>query len=128
MLIVKETKYNNTDSTAAGAMVMLVSDVSLYFSAQVPGLAVVIVGNRKDSQSYVTMKRKACCELGIRSYDIDLPEEVSEEEVVKKVHELNADPDVHGCSLASRTFNLIDRNALVLKAICILLPRLQFFP
>ncbi|RWR94153.1 bifunctional protein FolD 2-like protein [Cinnamomum micranthum f. kanehirae] len=63
---------------------------------KVPGLAVVIVGNRKDSQSYVNMKRKACCELGIRSYDIDLPEEVSEEEVVKKVHELNDDPDVHG--------------------------------
>ncbi|XP_058076190.1 bifunctional protein FolD 2 isoform X1 [Magnolia sinica] len=42
------------------------------------------------------MKRKACAEVGIRSFDIDLPEEVSEEEVVKKVHELNANPDVHG--------------------------------
>ncbi|KAG9455768.1 hypothetical protein H6P81_000276 [Aristolochia fimbriata] len=63
---------------------------------KVPGLAVVIVGCRKDSQSYVNMKRKACAELGIRSFDVDLPEEVSEAEVVKKVHELNDNPDVHG--------------------------------
>lgn len=63
---------------------------------KVPGLAVVIVGNRKDSQSYVSMKRKACAEVGIRSFDLDLPEQVSEAEVINKVHELNANPDVHG--------------------------------
>ncbi|KAK9054954.1 hypothetical protein SSX86_026033 [Deinandra increscens subsp. villosa] len=61
-----------------------------------PGLAVVIVGNRKDSQSYVNMKRKACAEVGIISIDIDLPEEVPEAELIAKVHELNADPSVHG--------------------------------
>ncbi|KAI3679028.1 hypothetical protein L6452_38335 [Arctium lappa] len=61
-----------------------------------PGLAVVIVGHRKDSQSYVNMKRKACAEVGIKSIDIDLPEQVPEDELIAKVHELNADPDVHG--------------------------------
>jgi 5,10-methylene-tetrahydrofolate dehydrogenase/methenyl tetrahydrofolate cyclohydrolase len=60
---------------------------------------VVIVGNRKDSQSYVGMKRKACAEVGIKSFDIDLPEQVSEAEVVSKVHELNTNPDVHGWSV-----------------------------
>ncbi|KAK2418711.1 Amino acid dehydrogenase family protein [Trifolium repens] len=63
---------------------------------KVPGLAVVIVGNRKDSESYVKIKRKACADLGINSFDIDLPEEVSEAEVIKHVHQLNANPDVHG--------------------------------
>ncbi|GMH09215.1 hypothetical protein Nepgr_011055 [Nepenthes gracilis] len=63
---------------------------------KVPGLAVVIVGNRKDSQSYVTMKRMACAEVGIKSFDIDLPENVLEDELINKVHELNANPDVHG--------------------------------
>ncbi|KAJ4954790.1 hypothetical protein NE237_011573 [Protea cynaroides] len=63
---------------------------------KVPGLAVVIVGNRKDSQSYVNMKRKACAEVGIKSFDVDLPEKVSEDELIQKVDELNADPDVHG--------------------------------
>lgn len=56
----------------------------------------MIVGNRKDSQSYVSMKRKACAEVGIKSFDIDLPEEVSEADLIHKVHELNANPDVHG--------------------------------
>lgn len=64
--------------------------------SKVPGLAVVIVGHRKDSQSYVRMKRKACAEVGIKSFDIDLPEQVPEAELIGKVHELNADPDVHG--------------------------------
>lgn len=74
---------------------------------QVPGLAVVIVGNRKDSQSYVGMKRKACAELGIKSFDVDLPEQVSEAEVIKQVHQLNVNPDVHGLSInhASNIFH-----------------------
>lgn len=63
---------------------------------KVPGLAVVIVGSRKDSQSYVNMKRKACAEVGIKSFDFDLPEQVSEAQVIQKVQELNAHPDVHG--------------------------------
>ncbi|KAL3626023.1 Bifunctional protein FolD 2 [Castilleja foliolosa] len=63
---------------------------------KVPGLAVVIVGEKKDSQSYVNMKRKACAEVGIKSIDLDLPEDVSESELICKVHELNANPDVHG--------------------------------
>ena len=63
---------------------------------KVPGLAVVIVGSRKDSQSYVNMKRKACAEVGIKSFDYDLPEQVSEAELISKIHELNANPEVHG--------------------------------
>lgn len=70
--------------------------------SQVPGLAVVIVGTRKDSQSYVSMKRKACAEVGIKSFDVDLPEQVPEAELISKVHELNADPDVHGQFLVIR--------------------------
>ncbi|KAF9602458.1 hypothetical protein IFM89_028009 [Coptis chinensis] len=63
---------------------------------KVPGLAVIIVGSRKDSQSYVNMKRKACAEVGIKSYDINLPEKVPEAELIQKVQELNAHPDIHG--------------------------------
>ncbi|GJP40620.1 hypothetical protein CLOM_g280 [Closterium sp. NIES-68] len=61
-----------------------------------PGLAVVLVGDRKDSQSYVRMKKAACAETGITSFGVDLPADVSEEEVVAAVKELNDNPDVHG--------------------------------
>eukprot|EP00898_Chlorokybus_atmophyticus_P001214 jgi/Chlat1/2093/Chrsp17S02834 len=63
---------------------------------KVPGLAVVMVGNCKDSQTYVRMKRKACKEVGIRSHDIDLEATVSQREVLQAVEKLNNDPDVHG--------------------------------
>ena len=56
----------------------------------------MIVGSRKDSQSYVSMKRKACAEVGITSIDVDLPENVSQDDLIANVHELNVNPDVHG--------------------------------
>ena len=59
----------------------------------------VIVGSRKDSQTYVSMKRKACAEVGIRSVHVDLPEDISEPALVAEVHRLNADPAVHGARL-----------------------------
>ena len=63
---------------------------------QVPGLATVLVGARKDSQTYVRMKKKACAEVGIRSFGHDLPADVSQEELLDVVRQLNADPAVHG--------------------------------
>jgi 5,10-methylene-tetrahydrofolate dehydrogenase/methenyl tetrahydrofolate cyclohydrolase len=62
----------------------------------VPGLAVVLVGERRDSATYVRMKKKACDEIGIRSIGIDLPVEVSQADVIEKVKELNNDPMVDG--------------------------------
>ncbi|KAG2499928.1 hypothetical protein HYH03_002215 [Edaphochlamys debaryana] len=61
-----------------------------------PGLAVVLVGARKDSETYVRSKKKACAEVGFDSYGTDLPADVSEEELLKVVAAYNADPRVHG--------------------------------
>lgn len=63
---------------------------------KVPGLAVVLVGDRKDSETYVRSKKKACEEVGIKSLGIDLPEDSSEDEVLKAVMMFNVDPSVHG--------------------------------
>jgi len=63
---------------------------------KVPGLATVLVGQRKDSQTYVRMKKKACAEVGITSFGHDLPADVSQAELLKLVKELNANPDVNG--------------------------------
>jgi len=61
-----------------------------------PGLAVVIVGTRKDSQTYVRSKRKACEDVGISSFLFELPETVEQEELSKLVESLNQNPDVDG--------------------------------
>jgi 5,10-methylene-tetrahydrofolate dehydrogenase/methenyl tetrahydrofolate cyclohydrolase len=63
---------------------------------KVPGLATVLVGARRDSQTYVRMKKKACAEVGITSFGHDLPEDISQEVLLKTVQELNANPDVNG--------------------------------
>lgn len=62
----------------------------------VPGLAVVLVGSRKDSQTYVRNKKKACEAVGITSYEANLPEDSTEEEVIKQISVFNNDPSVHG--------------------------------
>ena len=55
-----------------------------------PGLAVVLVGARRDSATYVRMKKKACAEVGVVSFGIDYPADVTQEELLTKIDELNA--------------------------------------
>lgn len=63
---------------------------------EVPGLAVILVGDSPASQAYVGMKNRAAREVGIRSRQIDLPADISEEELLGWIAGLNADPEVHG--------------------------------
>jgi methylenetetrahydrofolate dehydrogenase (NADP+) / methenyltetrahydrofolate cyclohydrolase len=62
----------------------------------IPGLAVVLVGTRKDSQTYVNMKKKASKDVGFFSIDTDLPEDVTEEELIDVVKKLNNNDKIHG--------------------------------
>ncbi len=61
-----------------------------------PGLAVVLVGDDPASHVYVRMKTRACEEAGIAARDITPPADVSQEELIAIIDELNEDPDVHG--------------------------------
>ncbi|RME83766.1 MAG: bifunctional methylenetetrahydrofolate dehydrogenase/methenyltetrahydrofolate cyclohydrolase, partial [Caldilineae bacterium] len=63
---------------------------------RVPGLAAVLVGDRPDSATYVRMKKKACAEVGITSFGYELPADISQEDLLKVVRDLNDNPDVHG--------------------------------
>lgn len=61
-----------------------------------PGLAVVLVGDNPASQVYVRNKHKACLEVGMDSYEINLPHETEEDRLISVINELNADPKVDG--------------------------------
>jgi len=61
-----------------------------------PCVAVVLVGDRKDSATYVRMKVKACEETGVKSILKKLPSTISEAELLAIIHELNMDNSVHG--------------------------------
>ncbi len=59
-------------------------------------LAVIQVGNDPASTIYVGNKKKACEYIGIRSLAYELPEETTQEELLKLIEELNARKDVNG--------------------------------
>ena len=61
-----------------------------------PGLAVVIVGDNPASQIYVRHKVRACEEAGFFSQKIEFAADLSEESLLEKIRELNADRRIHG--------------------------------
>ncbi|KAK4253436.1 hypothetical protein QN277_010741 [Acacia crassicarpa] len=63
---------------------------------KVPGLAVIMVGQRWDSQIYVRNKIKACEEVGIKSCVTELPTDCTEAEVQSALLRFNKDPSIHG--------------------------------
>lgn len=63
---------------------------------RVPHLVVVLVGNNPSSISYVTGKEKACEYVGIKNSTIKLQEDITEEELISVIHELNNDDSVDG--------------------------------
>jgi methylenetetrahydrofolate dehydrogenase (NADP+)/methenyltetrahydrofolate cyclohydrolase len=62
----------------------------------VPGLAVILVGNSAASEMYVRMKKKACEEIGIRSFLHHLSESTTEDDLLHLMDYLNNDPRIHG--------------------------------
>lgn len=61
-----------------------------------PGLAVIILGHDPASQVYVRNKVKTTLALGMESFHFELPAETSEQALLQKIGELNADPRVDG--------------------------------
>ena len=61
-----------------------------------PGLAVLLVGARPDSATYVRMKKKACAEAGILDFGVDLPADASQADIIAAVDALNSNAAVDG--------------------------------
>ena len=61
-----------------------------------PGLAVILVGSDPASQIYVRNKKKACEEVGFKSFEYLMPESSTEEELKELVNKLNHTSEVHG--------------------------------
>ena len=61
-----------------------------------PGLVTILVGENPASVSYVTAKQRTAHDLGFHSVQENLPEDVSEEELLKMIDKYNRDPNIHG--------------------------------
>uniref|UniRef100_A0A8D0X293 C-1-tetrahydrofolate synthase, cytoplasmic n=1 Tax=Sus scrofa TaxID=9823 RepID=A0A8D0X293_PIG len=80
-----------------------------------PGLAILQVGNRDDSNLYINVKLKAAKEIGIKAMHIKLPRTATESEVLKCITSLNEDLTVHGfiLQLPLDSENPINAEALI---------------
>ena len=65
----------------------------------VPILATILVGSDPASATYVKMKANACERVGMKSLKVELPEDTSTEDLLKSIHELNQNPEIHGILL-----------------------------
>ena len=82
-----------------------------------PKLAVIVVGNDKASSVYVRNKSKACNEVGIEFEEFLKGDDITQEELLQLIQQLNERKDIHGILLQSpipqhldirEAFNLID--------------------
>jgi methylenetetrahydrofolate dehydrogenase (NADP+)/methenyltetrahydrofolate cyclohydrolase len=81
-----------------------------------PGLAVVLVGENPASKVYVSMKEKACGDVGIFSDEYTLPADTGEAELLALIDKLNHDPKIHGILVQLPLPKHID-DARILEAI-----------
>jgi len=61
-----------------------------------PGLAVILVGDDPASKVYVSMKEKACHDVGIFSDEYKLPADTDEKQLLELIHRLNGKREIHG--------------------------------
>ena len=79
-------------------------------------LAVIQVGNDPASSVYVGNKKKACENIGVRSLSFELPEETTQDELIKLVEDLNMRSDVDGILVQLPIPKHIDEDTII-KAI-----------
>lgn len=78
-----------------------------------PGLAVVLVGDDPASKVYVRKKGEMCESLGMNSITIRMPESTTQEELLAKIAELNADPKIHAFLVQLPLPGHIDEKAVI---------------
>ncbi len=64
-----------------------------------PILATILVGDDPASATYVKMKGNACRRVGMESLKVVLPQDTTTDQLLSRIDELNANPDVHGILL-----------------------------
>jgi methylenetetrahydrofolate dehydrogenase (NADP+)/methenyltetrahydrofolate cyclohydrolase len=79
----------------------------------VPGLAVILVGNDPASHAYVKMKAKACKEVGFYSIVHEMPDTISQDEIIGTIEMMNANPRIDGILVQLPLPSHIDTDAIL---------------
>jgi methylenetetrahydrofolate dehydrogenase (NADP+)/methenyltetrahydrofolate cyclohydrolase len=62
----------------------------------VPGLAVILIGDDPASHAYVKMKAKACEKVGFYSITHNMPDSISQDEIIATIEMMNKNPRIDG--------------------------------
>ncbi|XP_037305981.1 C-1-tetrahydrofolate synthase, cytoplasmic-like isoform X2 [Pungitius pungitius] len=96
-----------------------VEEMRGHFSGFRPGLVVLQVGDRDDSNLYISSKLRAAAEIGIEAKHLRLPNTTTQEEVLQHILSINENPLVHGLivQLPLDSVTSID-SELITNAVC----------
>lgn len=78
-----------------------------------PKLAVILANNLDSSKSYVLSKRKKAESLGILQEEYIYDKNVTEEDIIAKINELNKDSSVHGILIQLPLYNHLNENKIL---------------
>ena len=78
-----------------------------------PCLAAILVGDNDASAVYVRNKIRTCAEVGLRSEQLNLPAETTTEELLERLHGLNANDDIDGILVQLPLPKQIDEVAVI---------------
>lgn len=78
-----------------------------------PGLAAILVGTDPASHLYVTLKERACAEMGIHFEKHIFPASASEETILARIHGLNERPDIHGILIQLPLPSHLNENTII---------------
>ncbi|MEM7617564.1 MAG: bifunctional methylenetetrahydrofolate dehydrogenase/methenyltetrahydrofolate cyclohydrolase FolD [Pseudomonadota bacterium] len=79
----------------------------------VPGLAVIIVGDNPASKVYVKNKVIKTKAVGMNSYEYNLPADISQQQLISKIDELNNDKSVNGILVQLPLPDHIDESSVI---------------
>tara|TARA_B110001452_G_scaffold185516_1_gene156064 strand:- start:2598 stop:3443 length:846 start_codon:yes stop_codon:yes gene_type:complete len=98
-------------ATTEAELIERVAALKAKNGGQAPILATILVGGDPASATYVKMKQNACKRIGMDSTKIEMGEDTSTEQLLQKIHELNANPNCHGILLQHPVPSQIDERA-----------------
>ncbi len=78
-----------------------------------PHLAAILVGTDGASQTYVGHKERACAQVGFKSTLLRFPAEISQEELLKRIGEINLNDDIDGLIVQLPLPEHIDEDAVI---------------
>ena len=78
-----------------------------------PGLLIFVVGNDAASQVYTRNKRKACEELGIYFEQENLPQDISQDELIRRIQQANSRKEIHGLLVQLPLPKNLDEKAVI---------------